>query len=283
MSQEQIYSNSQLQTTRKARLRHLRVRSTIILSMAVLFALGILFYSTVTAKVSEPNTTPTAVAPSVTTKPVTAGGEPQKPTAEVKKPVNSIVRVPNCTPAQGTIRPNVPTLTSASSGLVQSPMSIQTYTVYGNSTEQISNQINNCSPVVSEGVRFAASAEYTINWTFQYQGTEDGLCKITNASVGLGLSKTLPKWQPSSPNKSLQTRWDNYIANLSGHEDGHINLDKKYAEMILSELTNYPPAPCDTINSSANSRANALVAELNQANNRYDAATDHGTTEGANL
>lgn len=210
---------------------------------------------------------------------VDAGGSQQKArvTTTVSKPV------PKCVPLTSYAQPAAPSSTSVSSGLNQLPTQIVNYTVYGNTKDQISIQLHTCSPVSHAGVRYAASTDYSINWSFKYQSDEAGICKVSSAYVGLHIIKVMPRWQPTSTNAQLSNSWKAFYANLDHHENGHANLDRQYAERILSELQNLSPTTCDTINANANARANALIAELNRANDHYDATTSHGSTEGANL
>ena len=211
-----------------------------------------------------------------------AGGSstPKKVTATVA----TAPTTPPCTPLSAVTRPAAPALRGLNSGLYQIPTTTVNYTVYGATTKEISNQIHTCSPVIHEGSRYAASAEYAINWSYNFRADETGLCSIVDARVGLHIVKLLPKWQPiGSPSNLLQSKWNVFITNLNRHEDGHVSIDRRYAEKLLADLSNFPPMECSQIDAAANARAKAIINELNVANESYDNSTNHGTTEGAFL
>lgn len=219
--------------------------------------------------------------------PTNAGG------SQLTKPVVAFVSTkqtpvvspaPNCTP-HTSIAPPAPVQISASqTGLHQNPISTNYYTIYGNSVSQISNQINSCTPVSENGSRFAASTDYVINWVFNVSGDEQGLCTVSQASVGLGISETLPSWQASpSAVSGLSTTWSNFISSLMTHESGHAQLSQIYAANILNDLQNFPPTDCVAVVAAANAKASADLAALNQANISYDLTTNHGASQGAVL
>lgn len=280
MNENILISNSQ----RQAHANTLKKRVLYLVAfISILFAISLLIIGSSQAK-SNHNDTSTAktvaiASSNVPTKPDTnAGGAQVKTTgATVSKPV------PKCVPLSTYTQPTAPSPNSGSTGLNQIPTQTITYDVFGNSIDQISNQIHSCSPVNHGGMRYAASTDYSINWSFKYINDESGLCKITDVYVGLHIIKVMPKWQPTASNPKLSKSWNLFYAHLDSHENSHANLDRKYAEKILNELQNMAPSSCESINTTANARANALITELNRANNQYDSSTSHGSTEGANL
>lgn len=217
-------------------------------------------------------------------KPTTTDAGGSSTPKKVAASVATAPTTPSCTPLSAAIRPVAPTLVGLNSGLYQLPTTTVNYTVYGATTKEISNQIHTCSPVVHGGSRYAASAEYAINWSYNYKADETGLCSIVDARVGLHIVKLLPKWQPiGSPSNLLQSKWNVFITNLNRHEDGHASIDMRYAEKLLADLSSFPPMECSQIDAAANAKAKYTINELNIANETYDNSTNHGTTEGAFL
>ncbi|MDQ5885772.1 MAG: hypothetical protein QG628_169 [Patescibacteria group bacterium] len=273
-------SNSQKQELHRSR------KKRVVFSAAFIFvfiSVALLLLGTTQAKNNTPPSAATdnsalSVRAQTTKSPTDAGGTQAKTVSNtVSKPV------PKCTTLTTYAQPNAPSSSSLASGLNQLPTQTVTYDIYGNSVEQISAQIYSCSPVSHAGTRYAASTDYSINWSFKYQGDDSGVCKISSAYVGLHIIKVMPAWQPTGANSRLKNSWVTFFNNLDQHENGHTNLDRQYAERILSELQNLSPTTCDAINTVANARANALISELNRANDQYDASTDHGHLEGAHL
>ncbi len=204
------------------------------------------------------------------------------------KPANTFIKksaqAPNCIPQLSVTKPAPVVINPNITGLQQSNLLVNNYTVYGNTATEVNNQINKCSPVTLNGQRFAASTDYRLNWAFNYIANEQGTCELSQVRVGLAISETLPFWQGSAnADKNLSSAWASYITSLTLHENGHVNIDRNYANKLLTELQNFPATSCDAIGTAATNRANEIVAELNNANDYYDNSTSHGATQGAVL
>lgn len=217
--------------------------------------------------------------------PANSGGSAQNiKSANNKQTLStSTASVPACTPVVATTRPRPVAPSATGNGVFQTSTEKNFYKVNGLTTTQISNQIHNCSPLISEGNHYAASSDYAINWSFSYTGNEQGLCTITSVAVGLSITEIYPSWTNSNNDAKLQSKWNNFITNLILHEDGHAKIDRMYADKIHSDLIQLQPTSCSSIVDTAHSLANARVRELNQANIQYDAQTNHGHTQGAIL
>jgi predicted secreted Zn-dependent protease len=157
------------------------------------------------------------------------------------------------------------------------------YTVYGTTAGQINNQIFTCTPVGLLEGRFAASTDYAINWAYSFSSNQTGQCQVTQASVSLATAITLPNWQAGFGNVQLQNQWNAFVSHLTTHENGHIQFAQQYAAQILNDLQNFPPTDCATITQAVDSKAHSELAALDQANEAYDATTNHGATQGAIL
>lgn len=215
---------------------------------------------------------------------------PSAPKVVVAVPIAKATTVtqaaPQCATGQAEADPTAPTLSPDSPGLHVNVTPNMTYTIYGNNSNEINTQMARCTPITadSDEGRFAASTNYAINWIFQYQGNGAGQCSITMVSVGVTVTQEYPSWQATAgANPATATNWQAFINNLHTHENGHSELDKAAAATILRDLQSLPPSDCGTISAIANARANADMDALNQANNAYDASTNHGLTQGATL
>ena len=94
----------------------------------------------------------------------------------------------------------------------------------------------------------------------------------------------LPAWQPGgSAAAGLAGNWQNLIASLTVHENGHVAIDQQYANQLLNDLQSLPATACESLAASVATKAAADIAVLNTANAAYDAATNHGATQGAVL
>jgi predicted secreted Zn-dependent protease len=182
------------------------------------------------------------------------------------------------TPVQQPTRPLSPI--NVQPGLELTVEPIHTYQVQGTDTEQIRAQLARCSPISA----FSADTSYSIDTHYSYYVNTDGQCSISDATVGLHISQTLPQWQAStatSPKTSQQ--WNTYLAHLTTHENGHAALDVQYARQLAATLQSFSAPNCNHAGQRITSLVTAKINQLNIANNRYDAQTNHGATQGAIL
>lgn len=285
MDNNQIISNSQMHSNSINRKRQKRafILSVLLISFVSFFSLIILLVSNQTLGATVTSTTKVLAQERPTAKTVTAGGTQQKNVAAKQNTVVTAT-VTKCTPSGLSTNAAIPLLNPSANGITDTGTKTSYYAVFGNTKSQIAGQIHACSPVVSSGTRYAASTDYVINWTFKFQGDDNDNCRITTANVGISIGKILPSWQ-STPTTSTDTQvaWNAFITNLSRHEEGHASLDRQYASQILSTLQSLPSTSCTSIQAEANARAKAIIVQLDQANEQYDAVTQHGTTQGATL
>jgi predicted secreted Zn-dependent protease len=193
--------------------------------------------------------------------------------------------VPACAPDSSYNYPSVLNLSGAAAGVTKVIDLPHYYRVYGNTAGQIRGQVQRCAPQLgsSEG-RFAGYTTYRINWQYDYTYQAGDMCKISTAKVGLHINQAFPGWQAAEgANAGLNSKWQNFITSLKTHENGHVQIDEQYAERMLASLRGLPPVGCGSIVSTVNGVMNGDIAQLNQANENYDAVTNHGATQGAIL
>ena len=154
------------------------------------------------------------------------------------------------------------------------------YTVYGNTATEVMSQINKCTPVHITSGRpglFAATTSYAINWQVDYVPGSNGLCVTDGVRVGLHVKQVFPAWQPTdSATAGLDTSWRNYITKLRAYENGHVQLDETAAATVLSDLRDFPPTDCNSIEGAATAKAKADVSAYDAANADYDTSNNYG-------
>ena len=218
-----------------------------------------------------------AIGQPATSTPATAAG------GTAAASVQKTQSVPACQPSNYS-GPSAPAAVASQPGLHQNILAPSYYTVYGNTTDQVRRQIAACSPANSGGERFAASTDYALNWAFDFASGDDGLCRVTAASVALNVSVVYPSWQPSSGAAAgLDASWRKFITSLSAHENGHVQINQAGAAQLLAGLQGFPATSCDTIVAQVTAKATADIQAINQSNDRYDSNTGHGATQGAVL
>lgn len=190
----------------------------------------------------------------------------------------------NCTP----LAPATPyqlSLSSASAGLHTQTGAATQYQVYGNTASELRDQIQRCAPGAngSTSAEFTGQTEYSLGWQYTIAANDTG-CTLTDVKVSLYTAVILPYWQtPNAAATGLAGRWQAFMTGLTTHEQGHVALDTTYANRILDSLNSLGTQSCDTIDASAKAVAANGATALEQANDSYDTATNHGATQGAVL
>jgi predicted secreted Zn-dependent protease len=210
---------------------------------------------------------------------INAGTEPSSHRGGVPSEVTDLGDVPDCTPARYQL-PTPLNISGLPSGMTTVEDSLQQYTIYGNTAEQRSQQLQRCAP----GGEYAGAASYQITWQYAYAVRSDGLCQIVQPKIGLHLTMILPRWQAGNQASSQeQTAWNAYIAALTTHERGHYSISKQYAQIMLHDLQDLSAQQCGNIQLSADTLLESRLAQLKTAQENYDATTNHGATQGAVL
>lgn len=193
-----------------------------------------------------------------------------KPAGGVQIPPAPAPQNQNCVPASGSLLSTQPT----QEGFTATVLPITYYRVSGNSVAQVARQLQICGPTDESGGRFAATTNYAIAWNFQYAETTPGLCSVSNVKVSLVMNQVLPSWQ----NTAVSPEWQAFVASLTSHEAGHVQIDQTGARRLLVTLQQLPDSSCSSFDQSANAAAQAQIASIKAANDAYDTATNHGAT-----
>jgi predicted secreted Zn-dependent protease len=262
--------------------RNLWLAATLLMLLVSIFSVAIRLpqimpAATLVAKVSA-QTAISAVPPATPPTPTTALSAPAATPPAAPEPQACIPTAYNL--------PSTIDLTNQTSGLTQTIDATAYYRIYGNTSAQIKTQLSQCPPIAAstDGASFAAETGSKLNW--QYSSTSDtsGTCRISGVEVGLHINMVLPVWQPTSDAASgLAANWQNLISSLTVHENGHVAIYQQYANQLLHDLQALPATSCTSIAASVDAVSAANITALNTANEAYDAATNHGVTQGAVL
>lgn len=146
------------------------------------------------------------------------------------------------------------------------------YNVSGSSATEIRDNLNRRH--ARAGLHsFDGYTGWNVHWSWPGFGHDD--CDLSAARLQTDLQVRLPRWQPPrQADAALVLKWNSYLGNLARHEQGHVELARQgFAKMqqILQTST------CE----QANAQLNSVLAEMRQADLRYDADTRHGITQGA--
>lgn len=146
---------------------------------------------------------------------------------------------------------------------------IHHYDISGDNLAALRADMNRQQPAPG----FDGHTAWQVNWRWPgYASTE---CDLAAATLDTRITVSLPRWRPPhDADPALILHWNHYIGSLTRHEQGHVQLAREgFAKMqtILHDST------C----TDADARLNTVLAEMRQADLRYDADTRHGVTQGA--
>ena len=147
---------------------------------------------------------------------------------------------------------------------------VSLYEISGTTADQLWAGMHQIGPHDASGEH---AAETTWNVSWRYRPDASGTCQATGVTTQITVS--FPHWTPpieTSP--ALVADWDRFVAALATHEEGH-------AQLVQSGVANIAPAIAAGSCREADAAAGAVMAQIQQENDAYDAQTGHGASQGA--
>lgn len=179
--------------------------------------------------------------------------------------------------------PFVPAKTEPQSGAVPVSVRYNYYPIQGVTDTELRSQMTQQGPLDTlEGRRYDANTTWAVYWSYRYK-TVGNQCTIGSVQTKVNITFTLPQWQsaPDTP-RSLRAEWNQYLAALQTHEDGHKNHGIAAAQDVRQTLSRFPSAAsCSKLGVAANQAAQRIVRQYNRKDIEYDRLTQHGFTQGA--
>jgi predicted secreted Zn-dependent protease len=159
------------------------------------------------------------------------------------------------------------------------------YAARGPTPEALARALTRATPYRDpEGAPFHAGTDWTLRWGWATEARAAG-CQIVSPRVHVDLTLTLPLWRPPpEPDPDLAAAWQRYTAALWEHELGHVDRAVGAADALLHQLRALPAGPdCLAAERAARALAADAVELLREEQRVYDAATGHGSTQGASF
>ncbi|OBP13808.1 hypothetical protein A5320_18035 [Rheinheimera sp. SA_1] len=151
------------------------------------------------------------------------------------------------------------------------------YKVSASSKEQLSESLNQASPIRQDGKVFHGHAAYYIKWQFWWNNSLHQ-CKLTAVKTTLDLVYTMPKLEAAA--KEVQDVWASWYPQLELHELGHGELAVATAKEIDTKIKAVGTfASCKELEHAANAIGNELMTKLKDENAAYDQQTNHGESQ----
>lgn len=174
--------------------------------------------------------------------------------------------------------------TSAYAGTVQENRKDSTYTVTGRDGHEIlasmeawskraKAQLGKEDGPAEETLAGLTRAKMRLDYVLRQSS---GVCRITDARVGIGISVALPVWTPD-PRASAATRefWRDFQHRVQVHEEHHVAIARRYARQLADSVERIQASSCSTAERMAKRQGEAIVAQLRKAQADFDKVDGH--------
>lgn len=133
-----------------------------------------------------------------------------------------------------------------------------------------------------DGRRYQGLTEWAVRWSYDRAVLQPGGCALAGIKVILNVTTTLPRWDgPLPADAALARKWQQYVAALEHHEEGHQQIARAGAVRIFDAMRTQMSLSCALVQGAivvATQKADASTHEESAA---YDRATRHGELQGA--
>lgn len=157
------------------------------------------------------------------------------------------------------------------------------YPISGSTVSNLQSQMSDFGPLSElEQRNYAAEVVWHVQWSYDYAMSDRG-CAVTNAVSTVDVTVTLPQWDsPPDASPSLIAAWNQFLAALHVHENGHLEHGVAAGTDVLSLLEQFPTySSCDDLRAAVSSETRQIIQYYNQQDIEYDHETQHGLTQGA--
>jgi predicted secreted Zn-dependent protease len=146
------------------------------------------------------------------------------------------------------------------------------YSIFGSSESELRAQLDAKAPIGYDGYKGDATTNWYIRW--DWPGYGNSSCDLSKATVSIEIVVTFPRWAPpNNAPRDLVAKWDRFTRDLADHEQNHVDFVVDNYLTVLDAIRN---ATCQT----ADAAATSALEPIRQLDRDYDAATNHGETEG---
>jgi predicted secreted Zn-dependent protease len=147
------------------------------------------------------------------------------------------------------------------------------YDVGGATAAQLRARLDARAPASPDGFRGDAFTRWLYRWNWPGYGGSN--CQLSKAVVTLRVVVSFPRWtHPKAASAALAAAWARYSRALARHEQGHVDYAVARYPAVVRAIKR---ATCAT----ADAAAQAQLKLIRKHDVAYDAATQHGATQGA--
>ena len=154
------------------------------------------------------------------------------------------------------------------------------YDVTGGTAQQIRANINASPsrPGTAQGV-FDSRAKWFYAWAYASAGGSP--CAPRGVTLSLRLDYVYPRWMSTAPPPLLVLQWNDYVAALQTHENGHGQRAMDGVPGMLGQIVDTTAPACDQLSAAVKLTFESALARIDQIEADYDIETRHGATQGA--
>lgn len=156
------------------------------------------------------------------------------------------------------------------------------YDVTGSSEKELRCQMTQNGCTWNDGKKYDSVTSWNWKWDYGYNAAPRA-CSADSFTVTVEIIFRYPRWvRAGEVPRSLVEKWDDYLKKLSAHENVHRDMAVDAATELSRAVAGLPPASsCKDLDRAVRALAGERMKKLNAEEQRYDAATSHGITQGA--
>lgn len=156
------------------------------------------------------------------------------------------------------------------------------YDVHGSTLAELRADMRRLGPKVN-GSSFVGETRSPMRWSWRTESIAPSSCAIRDIRVSINAQIVLPRWRPpADADSALTAEWRRFITALEVHEAGHKDISARAGRDIVERLRGMSGL-CSQINSRATEVARAITERARVEQERYDAETRHGITQGTSF
>ncbi len=127
------------------------------------------------------------------------------------------------------------------------------------------------------GRRFDALTTWGLRWSSNFEQA-GAACSLRQATIEVEAIITLPELDRDGDLSPAESGlWQDYLAALRAHEDGHVNIYRAAAQELSNEILALGVMPdCDQLRSALAVFGETKIGRISQVDLIYDQETGHG-------
>jgi len=135
---------------------------------------------------------------------------------------------------------------------------------------------------MQNGKKADSTTAWKIKWNYGHTQSSNA-CIAEAFTVTVDVVFNMPKWVPNGKAPlELEEKWSTYVEKLMLHERGHRDRAVDAANSLTRAVAGLtPPATCEALEREINSLSRKQLENLVKEQEKYDAVTRHGSTQGA--